>query len=324
MRVLVTGGAGYIGSHFLKELREQNYNEKDILIIDNFENSCKENIIFGRVIKADIRDKEKVEEIISKFKPDLIVHFVAFISVPESVREPVKYYENNFVGSLNLINAAIKNKVNKFIFSSTSAVYGTPKKIPVSEDSRLKPVNPYGNSKKMVEELLKDVKIANPNFNYIVLRYFNVAGSDPDLEVGDTKKPINLIGTLLKKVLKGKKEIDIYGNDYNTPDGTGVRDYIHVTDLARAHISVITKIQKGSFIFNVGYGKGFSVLDIVKTVEKVLKKKIKINLTKRRIGDIDISVADNTKILKETDWKPKYADLNIIIKTAWEWRKKIK
>jgi UDP-glucose 4-epimerase len=320
MKILVTGGAGYIGSHFLKELRNQGYESKDILIIDDLSSGSKKNIIFGKLIVANILDKEEVEKIVSSFKPDLIVHFAAFISVPESIKEPTKYYENNFVGSLNLINAAIKNNVNKFIFSSTAAVYGIPEIMPISENSELKPLNPYGNSKKMVEELLRDTKLANSKFNYVILRYFNVAGSDPELEIGNRKKePENLISIIINNLQSNKNEIKIFGNDFETADGTGVRDYIHVSDLAKAHISVIENLEKGSFTFNVGYGNGSSVLDVVSAVEKITKIEIKRNFVDRRLGDPAVSIADNSKILKLTNWKPKYNNLDLMIKHAWNW-----
>ncbi len=323
MRILVTGGAGYIGSHFLKELRDNKYDSNNILTIDNLSNGFKKNIIFGNFIKADLRDKKYIEKIISEFKPELIVHFAGLISVPESVKEPTKYYENNFVGSLNLIKSAIKNNVKKFIFSSTAAVYGIQKNNLVTENTELKPINPYGNSKKMIEELLKDIKKANPKFNYAILRYFNVAGSDSEMIIGNRQKiKLNLIPILINNILNKTNQINIFGNNWNTPDKTCIRDYIHVTDLVRAHLEVINLLNKDSFILNVGYGKGSSVLDVVDAIEKVAKIKIKRNFVARRAGDPECLIADNSKILSLTNWKPAFNDLNVIIKNAWGWANK--
>jgi UDP-glucose 4-epimerase len=323
MKILITGGAGYIGSHFLKELKNIGYDSKDILVVDNLSNGFKENIIFGELTVADILDKAEMQEIVADFKPDLIVHFAAFISVPESVEKPEKYYENNFVGSLNIINTAINNNVKKFIFSSTAAVYGVPEEALIKEDINLKPINPYGNSKKMVEELLKDVKIANPDFNYVTLRYFNVAGSDPELEIGNRqKKPHNLIPIIVNNLLKGKNEINIYGNDWSTEDGTCIRDYIHVTDLVRAHTAVIPLLEKGSYTCNVGYGKGSSVVEVVNAAEKATGITIKKSFVERRAGDPETLIANNSRLLRLTDWKPKYNDLILMVKTAWDWANK--
>jgi len=207
MKILVTGGTGYIGSHFLKELKNNKYNSNDTLTLDNLSNGFKENIIFGKFIKVDLRNKDKIETIISEFKPDIIVHFAGLISVPDSVKKPAKYYENNFVGSLNLIESAIKNNIKKFIFSSTAAVYGIPKNNFVAENAELNPINPYGNSKKMVEELLKNVKKVNPKFNYIILRYFNVAGSDTHMLIGNRQKvKLNLIPIIINNILNKKND----------------------------------------------------------------------------------------------------------------------
>ncbi len=316
MRILVTGGAGYIGSHFLKELRDSK-NKYEVLVVDNLSNGFKENIIFGKLVVANLLDKEKIQEIVSEFKPELIVHFAAFISVPESVKNPLMYYENNFIGSLNLIDAAVKNNVNKFIFSSTAAVYGMPEESFISEKTKLKPINPYGNSKKMVEELLKDIKISKPEFNYVCLRYFNVAGNDPNLEVGNRQKKFhNVIPIILDRIKKGKNEIDIFGNDWSTPDKTCIRDYIHVTDLVKAHISVIDLLNN-TYTFNVGYGKGSSVIDVVDAVDKVCNVKIKRNFVARREGDPEQLIADSSLLKELTDWKPLYDDLDIIVKSAW-------
>lgn len=324
MKILITGGAGYIGSHFLKEIKKSNkFHCKNVLTIDNLYSGNKKNIIFGNFIKADLKNKNRIEKIIKKFKPDLIVHFAALISVPESVKKPLKYYKNNFIGTLNLINAALKNNVKKFIFSSSAAVYGVPTKTPTKEDSELNPINPYGNSKKMIEDLLRDITKSRPDFHYVCLRYFNVAGNDPELEVGNRQKCVqNLIPIILNKIKNKKYEIGVFGHNYNTFDKTCVRDYIHVVDIARAHLEVIPLLNKSSYTFNVGYNKGVSVLQIINTIENNLNIKLKINFKPRRVGDPEKLIANNNLIKKMTAWKPLYDDLNIIINTAWEWTKK--
>jgi len=324
MKILITGGAGYIGSHFLKEIKKSgDFNSEDILIVDNLSSGDEKNIIFGNLVNIDLRNKEDVLKVVSDFKPDLIVHFAAFISVPESVDNPTMYYENNFIGSFNLIDAAVKNNVNKFILSSTAAVYGIPEEIPVKENVDLKPINPYGNSKKMVEELLRDVKISKPEFNYACLRYFNVAGNDPELEVGNRQKHFhNLIPIILNRVQNNNLEINIFGNDWSTPDKTCIRDYIHVTDLANAHMKVIPLLENNSYTFNVGYGKGSSVLEVIDAVDKVLNIKIKRNFVERRKGDPEQLIADSSLLQNLTDWKPLYNDLNVIVKSAWDWMRK--
>ncbi len=324
MKILVTGGAGYIGSHFLKELRDTGYNSEDVLIIDNLSRGFKENIIFGNFIEADIKDAHQIETIISDFKPELIVHFAALISVPESEREQMKYYNNNVVGSVNLLNAAINNNVKKFIFSSSASVYGPTNIVPTPEDTQFDAKSRYAKDKKIFEEVLKDKKAQGNDYNYIILRYFNVAGSDPELEVGNRKKdPENLISIILNNLVNKKYEINVCGTDYETIDGTGVRDYVHVSDIAKAHMKVIPLLDKGDYIFNVGYGEGSSVLEVIHEVESVTGIQIKRNFIERRAGDIATSIADNSKLMKYTDWKPKYNDLRSMIKNEWDWRRKM-
>ncbi len=320
MRVLVTGGAGYIGSHFLKELRDTGYKSEDVLVVDNLSRGFKENLIFGNFIEADIKGYYQLNNIISDFKPELIVHFAALISVPESEKEQMKYYNNNVVGSVNLLNAAIKNNVKKFIFSSSAAVYGTTGIDPVSEDSILNAKSRYAKDKKIFEEVLKDKKSQGGDYNYIILRYFNVAGSDPRLEVGNRKqKPENLISIITNNLINKKYEINICGTDWDTSDGTGVRDYIHVSDIAKAHTAVIPLLEKGDYIFNVGYGKGSSVLEVIHEAEKATGIQIKRNYVDRRPGDVATSIANNSRIKKYTGWKPEYDDLKLMIKNEWDW-----
>jgi len=322
MKVLVTGGAGYMGSHFVKALRDSKLsNTKEILVVDNLENGYKENLIFGHFFKCDLKDKNMLEATINSFKPDLVVHFASYLSVPESMQYPLKYYENNVIGSLNLINSCISNNVKKFIFSSTAATYGLPISEKVTEDSIQNPINPYGKSKLMVENILKDTKMQLNDFNYIILRYFNVAGNDPLFEVGNYQKnPLNLIPIILKNIKSGDNLVNIFGNDYSTLDGTCIRDYIHVSDLVNAHLEVIPILESNkSDIFNVGYGKGYSVLDVIDSVERVSGIKLKRNFCSKRLGDPAYVVSCGEKIKANTLWKPKYDNLDFIVKTTYDW-----
>lgn len=320
MKILVTGGAGFIGSHFLKELKDSNFcTNDDVFVIDSLENGFKENVTFGTFFECDLKDVQKVNYLVNLIKPDLVVHFAAYISVPESVSDPIRYYSNNFIGSFNLINACVNNDVKKFIFSSTAAVYGVPSSEVVNEDCPLVPINPYGNSKKMVEELLRDVNIANPSFNYVVLRYFNVAGCDPSGVLKNRQKQkLNLIPIIFDRVKRGIYSVDIFGDDYQTHDGTCVRDYIHVSDLASAHLAVIPLLDNGCYTFNVGYGTGYSVLDVVKVASDVCGVFFKVNFVARRLGDPPSLVADSSKLRSLTNWVPKYDDLKVIVESAYD------
>lgn len=249
----------------------------------------------------------------------------AFILVDESIREPLKYYRNNFVNCLNLIETCIKYRVSKFIFSSTAAVYGIPESVPVREDAPLKPINPYGASKTMVEQVLKDVSLCS-DLRYISLRYFNVAGADPLVRIGQARKDAtHLITVSLRTALGKKSHLDIYGTDYPTPDGTCIRDYIHVDDLSDAHVLALEYLADGgdSNIYNCGYGHGYSVKEVVEQVKKVTGIDFQVKYIDRRPGDPPSLIADSSKLKKELGWTPKYDNLEYIIKTAWEWEKKI-
>lgn len=331
MNVLVTGGAGYIGSHVVKQLIETtNYN---VTIIDNFktgfENTIKTLQSLGNInfIHQDLSDFAEVEKIFKKNYFDIVIHFAASLLVSESVTNPLKYYMNNTCNSANIIHLCNKYKVNKFIFSSTAAVYGEPSvdKMPLSENEATNPINPYGSSKLFTEQIIKDNAKANPDFKYVILRYFNVAGAEESLQIGECHEPeTHLIPLVVKTALGKREKIMIFGDDYDTPDGTCIRDYIHVDDLASAHISALEYLYdtNESNIFNCGYGHGFSVKEVIETVKKVSAVKFKVEVTTKRYGDPAILVADNTKILKLTKWKPKYDNLEFICKTALDWEKK--
>jgi UDP-glucose 4-epimerase len=320
-RFLVTGGAGYIGSHVVKALSEKGY---EVLTYDNLSTGHEWAVLYGKLVKGDLSDKDLLNNVIREFRPDAVMHFAALIQVEESVREPLKYYRNNTVNTLNLLEVVIENGIRNFIFSSTAAVYGIPERIPVDEDAILNPINPYGSSKAMVERILRDLSNSD-NFNYISLRYFNVAGADHNRRIGQAYKASTHLITRALKTAKGEfNKLQIFGTDYPTPDGTCVRDYIHVDDLADAHLVGLQYILENgkSGIFNCGYGHGYSVKEVVNMVKKVTGIDFTVENAQRREGDPHVLIADNAKIKKILDWKPRYDDLEYIIRTAWEWEKK--
>ena len=322
VRILVTGGAGYIGSHVVKALGEKGY---DVLTYDNLSSGNRWAVLHGDLIVADLADKNALKKAIHDYKPDAVMHFAAHIIVPESVREPLKYYQNNTVNTLNLLDVMRDEGVKRVIFSSTAAVYGLPEEMPVSENALLLPINPYGTSKMMTERILKDLSSAYDDFRYVSLRYFNVAGADAQGRIGQAyKKSTHLITRALKTAKGEFEKLQIFGTDYPTPDGTGIRDYIHVDDIADAHLSALEYLIQGgeSDVFNCGYGHGYSVKEVVETAKRVTGVDFPVEDTGRREGDTPILIADSSKIRRQLNWKPKYDDLEYIIKTAWEWEKR--
>ncbi len=318
-RVLVTGGAGYIGSHVVKLLSKKGI---DVIVYDNFSTGNRDLRFSTKVIEGDILDFERLCSAFSDYKPDTIMHFAAKIVVPESVNFPLMYYNNNVVGTLNVLSAMKECNINNFIFSSTAAVYGN-QNCPVVVTMPLAPINPYGKSKAIVEEILRDCSMAE-GLKYVALRYFNVAGADPEGELGETKKDAtHLITTCVRTAVGKKDKVTVFGTDYPTPDGTCIRDYIHVMDLAEAHILALEYLFSGgkSDVFNCGYGKGYSVLEIVNFTKNVTGVDFKVEYSKRREGDSPKLIADASKIKQVLGWKPKYDDIKFIIKTAWEWAK---
>ncbi|WP_456401530.1 UDP-glucose 4-epimerase GalE [Persephonella sp.] len=318
MRILVTGGAGYIGSHIVKALGEKNY---DVLVIDNLSKGHEKAVIFGKLIVIDLNNKQKLKEIFNQFKPDAVMHFAASIEVGESVVDPMKYYQNNTVNTLNLIKTMVEYKIDKFIFSSTAAIYGNPTKIPITENHPIRPINPYGKSKAFIEEVLEDLD-KSYGLKYISLRYFNAAGADPEGRIGESHNPETHLIPLILKTAKGeRKSIKIFGTDYPTPDGTCIRDYIHVDDLANAHLLALEYLLNNgkSEVFNCGYGHGYSIREVIDTAKKVTGKNFNVEEADRRKGDPAVLVADNTKLKKKLGWSPKFDDLEFIIKTAWNW-----
>lgn len=317
--ILVTGGAGFIGSHFVREAIKNNF---EVVIFDNLSRGNKEsipkNISFEEV---DLRNYTSLQSAVSKYSFDAIVHFAAFAYVGESVEKPELYYENNVTGSLNLIKVAVEKGIEKFVFSSTCSLYGNPDKIPIDEDTLPNPINPYAKSKFMVENILADMANAH-GLRYASLRYFNAAGADFNSEIGESHRPeTHLIPLVIETALGKREKIYVFGNDYNTHDGTCVRDYIHVNDLAEAHIKALNHISDNdSVIVNLGTGKGNSIKEVIAKVEEVSGNKVCFEITHRREGDPAILIADNKKALETLGWKPKYG-LDEIIESAYNWYK---
>lgn len=322
MNVLVTGGAGYIGSHIVRALGEKGY---DVVVYDNLSYGHRWAVLYGKLIEGDLADQALLHSVFRKERFDAVIHMSAFTIVDESVRDPLRYYRNNFANALNLFEACLRYDVHLCIFSSTAAVYGIPEKIPVTEATPLMPINPYGATKVMVEQALHDLSISSP-LRYISLRYFNVAGADPLARIGQARKDATHLITVALRTALGKQEcLHIFGADYPTPDGTCIRDYIHVDDLADAHILALENLRDGagSGIYNCGYGIGYSVQEVVNRIRQVTAVDFPVRYAGRRPGDPPALVADATKIRTELGWIPKYDDLDYIIKTAWEWEQKI-
>ena len=321
MKILVTGGAGYIGSHTVKKLIKHNY---EVVIFDNLSTGRKELVKGKNLIIGDLKDIHAIKSVFKQHKFDAVMHFASLIQVGESFKNPMKYYRENILNSLNLLDAMLEAGVKYFIFSSSAAVYGIPEFTPITEDHPLNPVNPYGETKFFVEKILQNFDRAY-DLKYISLRYFNAAGADPDCELGELHDPeTHLIPNILLFLLGKKERFEIYGNDFPTPDGTAIRDYIHVTDLAKAHVLALEKVIKTqkSEVYNLGMKRGYSVLEVVKEVEKVTGEKVKYILKPRRKGDVPILIASDERVRKELNWEPQYSDLKTIIQTAWAWHRK--
>ena len=322
--VLVTGGAGYIGSHAVLALLDSGW---PVVVIDNLVTGFRWAVPEGAVfVQGDIADQALVGRLIAEHGIQAIIHFAGSIVVPESVEKPLKYYENNTVKSRALIESAVKGGVKHFIFSSTAATYGIPERVPITEDTRTQPINPYGWSKLMTERMLADVALAHP-LNYCALRYFNVAGADPKGRSGQsTAGATHLIKVAVEAAIGKRSHVSIYGTDYDTPDGTGIRDYIHVSDLAAAHVDALEKLiedPETSHVMNCGYSRGFSVLQVLDAVDRVTNMKIERKLEARRPGDPDALVADNSKILATLPWRPRRDELDTIVADALAWERKL-
>jgi UDP-glucose 4-epimerase len=319
--ILVTGGAGYIGSHTNKELNKAGY---ETLVVDNLIYGHEDFLKWGEFEKVDLRDLGRITDIFERYSIETVMHFAAFTNVKESAENPQKYYINNLRNTLNLLQVMLEFKVKKLVFSSTCATYGNPLEIPLTEEHPQNPINPYGKGKYMVEQILNDYSSAY-DLQYISLRYFNAAGADPEGELGERHHPeTHLIPLILDAALGFREDVKIFGTNYDTPDGTCIRDYIHVTDLADAHIKALKYLDAGrkSQVFNLGNGNGFSVREVMKTAQHVTGKRIKVTETDRRQGDPPILVGSSQKARKILGWKPKFDDLSQIIDTAWQWHEK--
>jgi UDP-glucose 4-epimerase len=321
MKILVAGGAGYIGSHTVKELIQEGY---DVLILDNFSSGKKELVRGGEVIEGDLMDKETVSQVFKTHPISAVLHFASLIQVGESFSHPRKYYTHNIVSSLNLLEAMLDSGVKSFIFSSSAAVYGIPHQIPIPESHPLEPINPYGQTKLIIEKIIKDYDQAY-GLKSISLRYFNAAGADPDGQLGEMHEPeTHLIPNILLFLLKKKKDFYLFGNDFSTPDGTAVRDYIHVTDLAKAHVLALKKLLgfPQSHFINLGLNQGYSVLEILGHVQEFTGIPIPYTLKPKRQGDVPVLLASNNQAEELLGWKPEFSDIETIIRTAWAWHQK--
>lgn len=330
MRVLVTGGAGYIGSHTVVELQQAGH---EAIVLDNLCNSsekCLERVekITGKKVpfyRADVLDKPALERVFDEEKVDAVIHFAALKSVPESVQKPWEYYQNNIAGTLNLVDVMGKHGVKNIIFSSSATVYGDPATVPITEDCpKGQCTNPYGWTKSMLEQILSDVQKADPEWNVILLRYFNPIGAHKSGTIGENPNgiPANLMPYITQVAVGRRKELNVYGNDYDTPDGTGVRDYLHVVDLAAGHVKALKKIREkaGLKIYNLGTGVGYSVLDVVKSFEAASGVKIPYSIKPRRAGDIAACYADASLAKKELGWEAQYG-LREMCEDSWRWQK---
>ncbi len=319
--ILVTGGAGYIGSFMVDRLVKDGHS---VFVADSLENGHSEAVNKNaQLIKGNLRDEKFVEEVFSRSDFDGVIHFGGYISVPESTGDPAKYFRNNFGTTINILEEMKRRKVNNIIFSSTAAVYGNPERVPIPEDHPTKPTNPYGESKLMTERALYWY---NNSFgiNYTALRYFNASGAALDGSSGESHEPeTHIIPNAIKTAIEGG-EFTLFGTDYDTKDGTCVRDYIHVLDLIDAHVLALQMLQDrpGGYIFNVGTGEGNSNREVIETVQEITGKKLKVNEAKRRPGDSGVLVADATRIKQELGFRPKHSNLKTIVETAWKWHSK--
>jgi UDP-glucose 4-epimerase len=322
MKILLTGGAGYIGSHVLNLLGMAGH---DIVVVDNLSTGRKESILYGKHIEEDLKNINAMEEIFKAENFEACFHFAGSIVVPESVEKPIDYYVNNTKNTLDLINLCVKYGVRNFIFSSTAAVYGDIEGGECTEESPVHPINPYGRSKLMTEWMLEDTAHATA-LNYVALRYFNVAGANVDLKVGQCTPNATHLIKIASECASGKRsEMNLYGEDYNTPDGSCIRDYIHVDDLAQAHLDALSYLEKEkkSIVVNCGYGHGYSVKEVIAAVKKVTGVDFKVNLSGRRDGDAAKLISRADKIKEKLGWTPKYDNLEKIIETAYLWEKKL-
>lgn len=318
MKLLITGGAGYIGSHMVRYAQERGH---EVVVLDDFSTGHIWAVRDCEIINVNLLDQEKLFKSLKGCNFDGVIHFAAKSLVGESVKKPDLYYRNNVIGTLNLINEMLNNNINNLVFSSTAAIFGNPITKKIAEDHPKNPINPYGKSKLIVENMLQDICLAN-DFNAVCLRYFNAAGAHESGEIGEAHDPeTHLIPNIIKAAILNDKNLKVFGDDYSTPDGTCVRDYVHVTDLAQAHLLGLTFMQKnrGFSAFNLGNGDGYSVLEVIKCSQIYTDNKIFFEIVERREGDPAVLVSDNKLAVNALKWNPKYNDINTIIKSAWAW-----
>lgn len=323
MKVLVSGGAGYIGSHVTRQLAEAGH---EVVVYDNLSTGNAWAVLGAELVVGDLADGDRLDTLFARHRFAAVLHFAASIVVPESVTEPVKYYGNNTCNTLGLLARMVRFGVRHFVFSSTAAVYGVPDVEAVTEDMALAPINPYGASKMMSERMLMDSAAAHPSLDYVILRYFNVAGADPEGRIGQaTPNATHLIKVACRAALGGRDCVNIFGTDYPTPDGTGIRDYIHVEDLARAHLDALDHLERGGFsqVLNVGYGRGASVREVLETVKRVTGVDFAVREAPRRPGDPARLIAANEKIGRVLGWTPHHERLETIVRDAWAWEQKL-
>lgn len=319
--ILIVGGAGYIGAHINKILNKNGY---ETVVFDNLSYGHEEFVKWGAFEKGDLGSIENIRSIFRNYPITAVLHFAAFTYVGESVEDPQEYYRNNVCNTLNLLQVMLEFGVKRMVFSSTCATYGNPVEIPITENHVQNPISPYGKGKLMVENILSDYSQAY-NLKYVSLRYFNAAGADPDTEIGEAHNPETHLIPLILDAASGKREnINIFGTDYSTEDGTCIRDYIHVTDLADAHLKALKYLENGgsSDYFNLGNGSGFSVKEVIEEAKKITGKEIVSVEIERRAGDPPILVGSSEKIRSVLNWEPEYSDLSVIIETAWKWHEK--
>jgi UDP-glucose 4-epimerase len=321
--ILVTGGAGYIGSHVVKQLAEH---AEKIVVLDNLCTGFRSAVLDGELVVGDTGDRELVSRLLVEHDIDTIMHFAAHTIVPESVADPLKYYRNNTCSSRNLIECAVEAGVSNFVFSSTAAVYGIPEGGKAAEDSQTAPINPYGSSKLMTEQMLRDTSVAT-DLNAVILRYFNVAGCDPGGQIGQSTPKATLLTKVACEAAVGKRShVSIMGTDYDTPDGTGLRDYIHVEDLASAHLDALRYLRSGgeTTTMNCGYGHGYSVREVLDAVQRANGAPLDIREGERRAGDPPVLIAQADRIGQVLGWQPRYNDLDFIVQTSLDWERRLK
>lgn len=318
-RILVTGGAGYIGSHTVRLLLARGH---EVTVFDNLSAGHRQAVPTDRLVVGDLRDVDHLDQVLLVNRIEAVIHFAAHCYVGESVTNPAKYYTNNLLHALNLLDRTRRLGIGRFVFSSTCATYGVPTRVPITEDEKQLPINPYGNTKLAVERALADYAAAYP-FGFCALRYFNAAGASPDGTIGEDHDPETHLIPLAFQAAMGKRpHVEVFGTDYPTRDGTCIRDYVHVDDLAEAHILALEKIQPGSKLaYNVGIGRGYSVREVIRTAEEVSERKVPVKEGPRRPGDPPELIASADRIRRELGWSPRYADLRAILETAWRWHR---